>query len=350
MILHQNKTLFRQAVQFTAQQMKIPEIYVEKDYWVTFALHTIFQSDIGKETVFKGGTALSKCFNLIERFSEDIDLVVLRREGESNNKLTNKIKEISKVVGDVLPEVAIAEVTQKMGMNRKTAHSYGKEFQGNYGQVRDVIVVEATWLGYFEPYTVRPVISFVGNMMLNNGQSDIASEMNLLPFDVMVLEPTRTICEKIMSLVRFSYGEEPLNDLKKKIRHTYDLNQLLQQKEFSDFFNSSAFEEMLLKVANDDVASYKNSNEWLALHPSEALIFKDLDSVWLELISAYNVDFKNLVYGDLPKDETVLATLHRIKERLTNIPWIIEIEEKRNEIYSSQIRYGRYCGNYLVLK
>jgi predicted nucleotidyltransferase component of viral defense system len=44
-------------VQFTAQQMNIPAIYVEKDYWVTFVLHTIFHHPIGKETIFKGGTA-----------------------------------------------------------------------------------------------------------------------------------------------------------------------------------------------------------------------------------------------------------------------------------------------------
>ena len=69
MRLHQNKTLFRQAVQFTSDQMQIPSIYIEKDYWVTFALHSIFKSPIGSDTVFKGGTALSKCFNLIDRFS-----------------------------------------------------------------------------------------------------------------------------------------------------------------------------------------------------------------------------------------------------------------------------------------
>lgn len=144
MKLHENKLLFRQAVRFTAQQMNIPEIYVEKDYWVTFALYKIFSHDIGKDTVFKGGTALSKCFNLIERFSEDIDLVVLRHDGESNNKLTNKIKKISEVINTVLPEVEVGEVTHKMGMNRKTAHTYAKEFNGNYGQVRDVIIIEAT--------------------------------------------------------------------------------------------------------------------------------------------------------------------------------------------------------------
>ncbi len=69
MKLHENKTLLRQAVQFTSDKMEIPAIYVEKDYWVTYALFTIFNNEIGKDTVFKGGTALSKCFNLIERFS-----------------------------------------------------------------------------------------------------------------------------------------------------------------------------------------------------------------------------------------------------------------------------------------
>jgi hypothetical protein len=48
MKLHENKTLFRQAVQFTADQMKIPAIYVEKDYWVTYVLFTIFNNELAK--------------------------------------------------------------------------------------------------------------------------------------------------------------------------------------------------------------------------------------------------------------------------------------------------------------
>jgi hypothetical protein len=111
---------------------------------------------------------------MIDRFSEDIDLVVLRREGETDNKLKSKLKTISEVVAEVLPEVDVPEVTRKMGMNRKTAHTYEKELKGNYGQVRDVIILESTWLGYFEPYTTRSINSFVGDMMMNNGQSEIA--------------------------------------------------------------------------------------------------------------------------------------------------------------------------------
>ncbi len=326
MRLHQNIPLFQDAVRITAQQMNIPPEFVEKDYWVTYALFTIFHNEIVKDTVFKGGTALSKCYHLIERFSEDIDLVVVRREGESNNRLTTKIKTISDVVNAVLPEVNIEGLTQKMGMNRKTAHSFNKEFKGSYGQVRDVIIVEATWLGYYEPYTTKSIVSFVGQMMIDNNQSDIAKENGLLSFDLRVLEPVRTICEKIMSLVRFSYSQNPMDDLKKKIRHTYDLHQLLKQDEFLYFFQSTDFDNMLLKVANDDVVSFRNNNSWLNHHPKEALIFKDLDNVWSELKPIYDGDFKNLVYGALPNNEAILETLKMIQERLIVIYWSIKID------------------------
>jgi len=328
MKLHENKNLFRDAIRVTAQQMNLPPEFVEKDYWVTYALFTIFNDEIGKDTVFKGGTALSKCYNMIERFSEDIDLVVLRREGETDSKLKSKLKAVSTVVAAALPEVSIDGVTHKMGMNRKTVHAYKKTFEGSYGQVRDVIVLESTWLGYYEPYSTKSIISFVGNMMLNNGQTELASENGLLAFNLLALEPIRTICEKIMSLVRFSYSDNPIDDLKKKIRHTYDLHQLLKEKEISIFFNSPAFDEMLLKVANDDVVSFRNSNKWLNHHPNDALIFKNLESVWAEMKAVYNGDFKNLVYGYLPDDKDVLDSLKRIQERLKTISWTIKTDVK----------------------
>ena len=135
MILHHNKDEFASAVKYTAELMGIPTIYIEKDYWVTYALFVIFNHQIGKDMVFKGGTALSKCYNMIDRFSEDIDLVVLRREGETDSKLKTKLKTVSNVVGTTLPEVNIEGITHKMGMNRKTVHSYNKTFEGNYTNI-----------------------------------------------------------------------------------------------------------------------------------------------------------------------------------------------------------------------
>jgi hypothetical protein len=127
-----------------------------------------------------------------------------------------------------------------------------------------------------------------------------------------------------MSLVRFSYVENPIEDLTRKIRHTYDLHQLLIQEEFSTFLHSAGFDEMLLKVANDDVQSFKNNNSWLLQHPNEALIFRDLDSIWDELKVAYNGGFRNMVYGAFPNEAAILATLKMIQERLTNVSWTLK--------------------------
>lgn|SRR5690606_10121955 len=324
MKLHKNIKLYRDAIRFTAQEMNLRPEYIEKDYWVTNALSMIFTNGIGKDVIFKGGTALSKCYNMIDRFSEDIDLVILRHEGETDSKLKSKLKILSSIVEVALPEVNIEGITHKRGMNRKTAHSYSKEFKGEYGQVRDVIILESTWLGYHEPYTTRTISSFVGKMMLQNGQANLTEEYGLLPFSLFVLQPIRTICEKIMSLVRFSYTENPMDDLKKKIRHTYDLHQLLTQNEFSAFLKSSAFDKMLLKVANDDILSFKNNNKWLSHHPTDAMVFKDLETVWKELIPTYLSDFRPLVYGEFPREDDILKTLQMIQHRLGSVSWSIK--------------------------
>ncbi len=97
--------------------------------------------------------------------------------------------------------------------------------------------------------------------MEETGQLEIAEKYDMLPFEVQVLDARRTICEKIMSLVRFSYGDNPIQYLKDKIRHTYDINQLLKDPEINSFFNSDDFEDMFMSVARDDVESFKNNNE-----------------------------------------------------------------------------------------
>lgn len=327
MKLHENKELFRQSIEFTAQKMEILPIYVEKDYWVTYVLHLIFHNVIGAETIFKGGTALSKCFGLIERFSEDIDLVVLKREGEGGNQLKNKLKKITNLVGTKLTEVDEEGITHKVGMLRKIAYSYPKTFTGRFGQVRENIIVEATWLGRYEPYHTTPISSYIFKMMESAGQHQLAEEYDLLPFEVQVLHVNRTICEKIMSLVRFSYGEDPITDLQNKIRHTYDLHQLLTVPSINDFFESAAFEEMLSLVGQDDVASFRNNNEWLVNHPKEAKIFSEIEATWKELESTYTNDFADLVYGTLPTSEEVLGSLLKISERLRNIKWNVDISK-----------------------
>lgn len=56
----------------------LPAYAVEKDWWVVQTLAILFEMEVGEHLVFKGGTSLSKSWNLIDRFSEDIDLAINR--------------------------------------------------------------------------------------------------------------------------------------------------------------------------------------------------------------------------------------------------------------------------------
>jgi len=326
MNLHENPELFMEAVRATAQRMGILDIYVEKDYWVTKALHLIFSDAIGSEVVFKGGTALSKCYGLIERFSEDIDLVVLKRAGESGNQLKKKLKAISSVVEGTMPEVEIKGITNKLGMIRKTAHEYPVLFSGKFGQVRDKVILESSSLGHYEPYHKQEINSYIYEMMMGAGQSALVEEYQLEPFNVQVLDIRRTLCEKILSLVRFSHSENPIADLKMKIRHLYDLHRILEQEDFRAFILSSDFEEMLNRVGADDVEGYRSNNAWLNYHPKEAIIFDEADRVWKELKSTYTKDFSGLVYGDLPSPEEILSSLKFLAERIAGVTWEVRVD------------------------
>ena len=325
MTLHENPELFEQAVLATAQQLNIPEIYIEKDYWATLSLKQIFESGIKDEVVFKGGTALSKCHHLIERFSEDIDIVVLKDEGDSNNRLKEKLKKVTNAVNKVLPEVD-HEQTNKKGQIRKTVHPYNKfGFSGEFGQVQENIMVEASWLGSHEPHTAETVETYIAQMMRNTGQKHYIEEYGLQPFEVKVLSKERTLCEKVMSLVRFSQTEEPYVDLAKKVRHYYDIHKMLHDASIVKFFESKEFETMLNKVGKDDVESFINNNEWLKIHPKEALAFKSYSDTWDKIKSSYHGDFKDMVSGDLPGDDEILESLKKVTERLNQISWDLKV-------------------------
>lgn len=64
----------REILQVAADASGRPTHLLEKDVWVVWALSALFESSLGEHLVFKGGTSLSKAYNAIRRFSEDVDL------------------------------------------------------------------------------------------------------------------------------------------------------------------------------------------------------------------------------------------------------------------------------------
>ncbi|NQT65380.1 MAG: nucleotidyl transferase AbiEii/AbiGii toxin family protein, partial [FCB group bacterium] len=217
-------------------------------------------------------------------------------------------------------------ITNKKGMIRKTAHSYEKIFSGKFGQIRDNIILEVSWLGNYKPFETGIVSSLIYEAMYINDQFELINKFNLEPFNVFVLSPERTICEKIMSLVRFSFSNSPITDLSNKIRHIYDIHMMLKNNDLNVFFNSIEFDEMLIKVANDDVLSFKNNNSWLINHPTSAIIFAEPVETWNKIKNVYFTSFKDLVFGEFPIEKNILDTLIIVSKRLKSIEWKIKIE------------------------
>lgn len=84
-------------LQQTSIKIGLPVEYVEKDLWVTAILQSVFSLPYADKFVFKGGTSLSKVWNRIERFSEDIDLAIDRSLFDLKGDLTvRQIKALRK--------------------------------------------------------------------------------------------------------------------------------------------------------------------------------------------------------------------------------------------------------------
>jgi predicted nucleotidyltransferase component of viral defense system len=325
MKLHQYKGAFEGAIVATAQHFGISEVYIEKDYWVTFALKQIFTDANSKDiAVFKGGTSLSKCFGIIDRFSEDIDMVVIKEEAETDNSLKRKLKKVTSVLEAVMTEIPDHPLENKRGKIRKIVYGYDKVgVKGTFGQVRDQIVLEVSSLGNSHPSEKVEIHSMITQFIATTNNPDLIKEYQLEPFKVTVISIERTFCEKIISLVRFSYTENPLEDLANKVRHTYDLHQLLQEKRISTFLKSDDFETMLIQVGKDDDKAIPNDKEWLSKHPSESLFFSETEKVWETVSKTYSGSFKELLTGELPDEKKVLTTLLMIGARIQSIKWNI---------------------------
>ena len=102
----------REALEFASSKSGRGVHLLDKDVWVVWALQTLFDSSMGERLVLKGGTSLSKAHNVIDRFSEDVDLTYdiralvpeLGSETSWEPSSRNQAKRISKKVEQLLPQ------------------------------------------------------------------------------------------------------------------------------------------------------------------------------------------------------------------------------------------------------
>jgi hypothetical protein len=111
-----------------AANLNIMPQLVEKDFWVCWILKVLFSlPEVGEHLTFKGGTSLSKCFNVIKRFSEDIDISIERPflsktkaiepgKDKSNKENQKRLKELQEVCKTKIGEVIVPSLKQAIAM------------------------------------------------------------------------------------------------------------------------------------------------------------------------------------------------------------------------------------------
>lgn len=311
MILHTNNDLFSELIQVTAEDMDIPPLYIEKDYWVTYILKLLSSSEYIDIAIFKGGTSLSKAYKVIERFSEDIDLAVISHQLNSN-EIKKLIKNIEKKLLDGNFKEIQTPQTSKGSQFRKTVHQYSKIEDGDFGHANENILLELNSFTHPHPYLKKSITSYIHDFLETNA-AELITEHELESFDVNVLDYRRTFCEKLSAIARASFEcDDELSTLKEKIRHLYDIYFLMKQDDIKIFLQTEDFIVMMNNVRIDDQTQFTNSG-WASVKLYSTLVFSDTEITLDKLKTFYNSIFSTLVYGNkLPSMESIIVEIKKL--------------------------------------
>lgn len=314
------KDEFKDLIEITAEHMNLDKRIVEKDYWVTYALKKLANSEFVDHIIFRGGTSLTKCYSDLSRFSEDIDLAVNLYDGISKSQIKKLVSMGEKIMCDEFIESPNAN-NIKGGEFREVEYIYKTLFEDSNVQMNELnpkIKIESVTFLRPNPYERREVKSFLFDYLTDKNMVEMIKEYELEPFALNVLSIKRTVIDKLVCLVRMSY-ECDLYELLGKTRHLYDIH--MTYKGLESFYNDKEELAEIVKLTREDEESpkslfkekYPYENKW-----SESPLFNILDSDIIK--SSYENNFcAEFVYGEHPNYEDVIRTFDLIKEHLKQI-------------------------------
>ena len=242
-------------IQGVVESRQIDEAAVEKDWWVTAVLYALFHTSVSGYLLFKGGTSLSKGWDIINRFSEDIDLALSRdyflnvkqlscasctnntqiqnlREkgqdflfGEFKDEFSAKLAEL----GIEVTVLTDNDITNEKGEPRKVPHDkdpsvlyvqYPSLYNSQAAYAIPTVKVEISVLSMYEPYEMRRISSLIEQTYKDE---DVDSD---LVQTIRTVSPARTFLEKAFLLCEEHQKDEPRTH--RMTRHFYDLAKLMQ--------------------------------------------------------------------------------------------------------------------------
>ena len=316
MNLHEDNEIFAELIEITGNDLGMPQAYVEKDYWMTRALRFLSESSYAEDVVFKGGTSLSKAYRLIHRFSEDIDLAV-RSAGKTNSAKKQLIKNVESVVTQGLNYLEGNERETKGSKFRRTVHQYPHSVDdGDFGQASRDLLIEINAFTNPEPFEIRELRTFIAEGLSRKGKTDLIDRFGLENFSIKVLSPKRTLVEKMLGIIKYSYSDDPIARLSDHIRHLYDICLVLKHHEYQDFIASNEFKLLCDKCIEDEKAGKFEHPDCFEEPLINAPLFSDFETWRNPLNVTYTGVFSNLVYGNLPNIDEISDTLDLLQKHL----------------------------------
>ena len=215
--LHNNREQFAEAINLAVFQTGLAPEIVEKDYYITLILRKL--SEMFDFVVFKGGTSLSKCHKVIDRFSEDIDITI-------DNSLSQGQKKKLKY--------GIVEIAEEFGMkisniddirSRRDYNCYRIEYdsvlKSTSGAVNPMVIMETSFTEVSFPTVTLAVGSYIGEL-LQEEAPEMLTEYSLNPFEMKVQGLDRTLIDKVFAVCDYYLSGR----VKKHSRHIYDIYKL----------------------------------------------------------------------------------------------------------------------------
>ncbi len=295
MYLHEDREQFADVVRKSVEHTNMPEMIIEKDYYVTMILRLL--SKKLPYVVFKGGTSLSKCHRVIKRFSEDIDITIdtSLSQGEKK-KLKYALVDIAKELG---MNISILEDTRSRRDYNRYRIEYKSAFEIGEISISSFVLVETSFTAVSFPTVMMPVTNYIGRVMEDEAP-ELIGEYHIEPFEMKVQGLDRTLADKVFAICDY-YMQ---NRVEKHSRHIYDIYKLLPLVEMDESFKRLVEEVRTVRKCSNICPSAQDDVDIPALLQliTEQEIYKD--------------DYQNLTEALLEEEvsyETAVLAVEKIR-------------------------------------
>lgn len=326
---------FADLIRATAAARRLLPALVEKDYWVTRVLEAAAPCEaVTHCLVFKGGTSLSKAWNIIDRFSEDVDLLITgpdygappTSDGSRKRVFQSLHNRILTATGIAMPEPASLRSTEEREWYRKRSQYYmnvrypvpGRPHQA-LGPAEDVVLMELGYRGGTYPHETRSVRSMCADYLHEVGGPPLAlfaecgEDLNVVSLEV--LHPHRTLVEKILALSAGAAGDIPLRP-----RHYYDAVMVFEAvPNTRTFIESDDFRALLREAAELSNAHYGGQFDVTSLGLRSCVAFAPTADQRREFAAAHQSE-RAMYFGDSqPSFDELLERLAPLRELLREL-------------------------------